>query len=56
MTRKEDSGPIAPSTNSESALMKLAQAARLLDTELFDHVVIGMDRAVNMKSSGLVPA
>ena len=36
--------------------MKLARAARLFDTELFDHVVIGRDMVVNMKSSGLMPA
>ena len=45
-----------PSPEDVAATMDIAQAAKLLDIDLLDHVVIGGDRAVSLKDRGLIPS
>ena len=49
------SGDPEPSPDDVLITRKLAQAAKLLDIDLLDHVVIGGDRAVSLKQRGLMP-
>ena len=44
-----------PSPDDVMITRKLAQAAKLLDIDLLDHVVIGGDRSVSLKQRGLMP-
>ena len=50
------SGDPEPSQDDKMITRKLAQAAKLLDIELSDHVVIGREGAVSMRGRGLVSA
>ena len=44
-----------PSPDDVMITRKLAQAAKLLDIDLLDHVVIGGERFVSLKERGLMP-
>ena len=44
-----------PSPEDAAITRHLAQAAKLLDIELLDHVILGGDRAVSLKERGLMP-
>ena len=44
-----------PSPEDAAITRKLAQAAKLLDIDLLDHVVIAGDRAASLKERGLMP-
>ena len=43
-----------PSPEDAAITRKLAQAAKLLDIELLDHVILGGDQAVSLKERGLM--
>ena len=48
------SGDPTPSPNDVSVTRRLAQAGKLLDVEVFDHVVIGREGVVSLKGRGLM--
>ena len=50
------SGDPTPSPADVAVTKELAAAAKLLDIELLDHVVIGSDRAVSLREQGLLPS
>ena len=49
------SGDPTPSPEDVMITRTLSQAAKLLDIDLLDHVVIGRERFVSLKSKGLMP-
>ena len=55
ISHNHPSGDPTPSPDDVAVTRKLAEAAKLLDVELLDHVVIGGDKAVSLKQRGLMP-
>ena len=48
------SGDPSPSSEDLRITAELAEAGRLLDIELLDHLVIGRDRWVSLRAAGAV--
>ena len=49
------SGDPTPSPDDVTVTRRLVKAAKLLDIDLLDHIVIGGDRVVSLKDRGLMP-